>query len=185
MSSFKKLQCNLLNQLFNCYCCSFYGCQSWSLSNSCIHKLSTAYNKGLRKIWRLPHMSKTCIVLTLADKLAINELLEKRFCTLFFAMIRSDNPHISHIAKLAERDRTSIIGNNIDVICRNHSLFDRNLEKWFKSINEVHETVDDEYVVLANVIKELCLCRDNVYELPDFSYDELQIIIDHLSTNGM
>ena len=68
ITSFRNVSCHLLNKLFDCYCCSFYGCQSWFLGNQNLIKFGTAYNKSLRKIWGLPFNTHTNIVLSIADK---------------------------------------------------------------------------------------------------------------------
>ena len=173
----------LLNQLFNSYCCSFYGSQVWFLGNSCLHAMSTAYNKGLRKIWRLPFTSHTNVVLSLSGKLKLIDLTERRFCTLYLSMICSDNPHVNFIANLVKNDHTSVIGANIDLICKNNGLFDRDVKKWHSSLRANHATVDCEHVQVASVIRDLCQCQDGQnFELLGFSDTEVQSLIDCLST---
>ena len=57
LSGFKGVSSDVLNKLFSYYCTSFYGSQSWNLRNRGIHSIVTAYNRGLRSVWRLPYNS--------------------------------------------------------------------------------------------------------------------------------
>ena len=97
-------------------------------------------------------------------------------------MRKSNNQHVKFIAKYAEKDRTSIIGENIDVICRNHNLHDRNVISWFSNVERTQNTVDSDEAVLFDFIRELCLCREETWSIPQFSSEEIQIMIDCLST---
>ena len=186
MACFSKVSCLLLNSLFDSYCTSFYGCQTWSLRNSCVHKISTAYNKALRRIWRLPITSHTHIVLSVAQKVSFFELVEKRFCTMYLSMLGSTNPYVKFIAKYGEQDRTSILGTNIDIICANHSLHDRNIARWLsdaKSRRDTANTAHQEDMTLVNIIKELCLCRENALQVACFTDEDIQNMINLLSTD--
>ena len=55
ISKFGHLQPNVLLNLFNTYCCSFYGSPTWNGFNSCI----TAWNTGVRKGFDLPYTTHT------------------------------------------------------------------------------------------------------------------------------
>ena len=54
----------ILTRLFQSYCMSLYGSSLWALSCPAIHNLEIAYNKILRRIWRLPNRRHTGISFT-------------------------------------------------------------------------------------------------------------------------
>ena len=78
--------------------------------------------------------------------------------------------YVKYIVKYGERDRTSLIGANLDTVCKNHNIIVQNVNDWFVSLKNNH--VHDEYATLSNVVRELCLCRDGMLELKEFSYGE-------------
>ena len=55
ISNFKGVSSALMNLLFKSYCYSFYGSQTWNLYNNSLGSLYTAFNIGLRRIWKLPY----------------------------------------------------------------------------------------------------------------------------------
>ena len=61
-ASFPRVGSPVLSRLFQSYCLSLYGSSIWSLSSSSLHNLEIAFNKILRRIWRLPNRSHTGIV---------------------------------------------------------------------------------------------------------------------------
>ena len=79
-----KVPCNLLNQLFDTYCCSFYGCQTWHLENNNLQKIQTAYNKALRKIWKLPY--KDCVSHIFQNK--FSKINSKKICFLIYGYVK-------------------------------------------------------------------------------------------------
>ena len=180
LCSFSTVQCNLLNKLFDSYCTSFYGCQTWSLKDSNLRKLTTAYNIALPKIWQLPWTAHTNIVLSVAGKRSLFEVLEKRFYNLYRSMLDSDNPSVNFIVRYAQQDRTSLIGGNIDIICKNRNIVMNDL----KDLNTLHvyDSISTEEYVLGQTVRELCLCRDNTLALIEYSKHDIQNLVDFLST---
>ena len=55
MAKFGFLQSNILDFLFNSYCCSFYGSQLWELTSKDINKVYVTWQKAIRRIWKLPN----------------------------------------------------------------------------------------------------------------------------------
>ena len=97
-------------------------------------------------------------------------------------MLSNDNPVISYIAKLSQVDSVSVIGSNINSVCKSQGLFDRDIEAWVSTCYNVYTNVDNEYVMLAVIVRELCVCRENVDLLSGFSKQEIQSLIDWITT---
>jgi hypothetical protein len=182
LASFGKLQSNVLNQLFDTYCCSFYGCQSWSLECKMLHQLRTAYNKAIRRIWKLPYTAHTNVTLSIANKKDLINIVENRICSLYSSMCNSDNQYVSYIANVVSKCRTSRMSVNVDKICKNNGIFDRNFEKWHKEQNAQRITVDEYHTVTAQMTKELLLCRENVLHLNNFTVADIDNLTSWLTT---
>ncbi len=41
--------------LLNYYCCHLYGSQAWCFADKSVGNIITAWNKAVRKIWKLPY----------------------------------------------------------------------------------------------------------------------------------
>ena len=72
---------HILCLLFKSFCLLLYGCVLQSLSSSSSKILQFAINKILRKIWHLPHLSHTSIVLSVAKIDFIHNIVYNRFLT--------------------------------------------------------------------------------------------------------
>ncbi len=48
--------------LFNSYCCHLYGSQAWCFADKSVENITTAWNKAVRKIWKLPYDSHTVML---------------------------------------------------------------------------------------------------------------------------
>ena len=59
ISKFGYLQPKVLLNLFNTYCCSFYGSSIWGLHSNGFNSCVTAWNIGVRKILGLPYTTHT------------------------------------------------------------------------------------------------------------------------------
>ena len=57
----------ILTKLFQFYYLSLYGSSLWLLSSPALHSIEVAFNKIIRKIWRLPRHSHTGIVHSVAN----------------------------------------------------------------------------------------------------------------------
>ena len=51
---FSKLDSTVRSMLFSTYCSSRYGCELWSLDNSCVNEFGTAWRKAVRRVLKLP-----------------------------------------------------------------------------------------------------------------------------------
>ena len=122
MSNFGNLSCDVINHLFGNYCCSFYGCQSWCLYNEFINKFATAYNKALRRMYRLPYDSHTRIVYELSQRYSFTDIIVQRFYKMLMSMINSYNNSLSFIAKQAMCNANTFLGRNIMFIYEHYHI---------------------------------------------------------------
>ena len=99
MSNYSSLQSHVLIKLFQNSCCSFYGATLWNFNTSVYESLCVAWNKALRRVWRLPYMTHTCLLGPLNGQIHIADQLNIRFIKFVNRMVHSCNPIVSFIGK--------------------------------------------------------------------------------------
>ena len=89
--------CDPLSQtyLLRSFCLSLYGCALWRLDSSEISIMETAFNKVLRRIWKLPPASHTRIVHCTAGLFSIYNLIYSRSSSLLSAALSSSSIPVS------------------------------------------------------------------------------------------
>ena len=78
-STFPKIGPVPLTYLFSSYCLALYGCELWNLSSPGLRSLEVILNKCLRRIWRLPSTTHTCILHRCAGVQSIFNTVHSRF----------------------------------------------------------------------------------------------------------
>ena len=66
---------------------SFYGSQCWNFNHRELNIISTAHNKGLRAVWKLPSNSHRNIVYSVSNNMELLPQLESRFIRMFQTII--------------------------------------------------------------------------------------------------
>lgn len=184
LGSFGGIPCDIINDLFNMYCCSLYGCQTWLLECNTIDCFACAYNKGIRKIWQLPYRAHTDITLLTAKKAAFKCIVEKRFVNLFNSMLGSENPIVHYVARKSLQDCLGVIGSNLRHISfkYGYSMYDLSqCNDLSVRQNEILRSKRPNSDLLSNVVRELSLERD-MYMCCDFilERDEINELIHEL-----
>ena len=118
LASFGGLPCNILNDLFCSYCSSFYGSQRLLRCKELTY-LFSAYNRAVRRLWRIPRNSHRYIVYVLSSRFSLQKQLEKRFLNMFDAMLMSENKLVRFIAHRSLSDYSCDLGNNYAYIVQN------------------------------------------------------------------
>ena len=95
--TFRYLDPFAMTFLFKMYCLSLYGCILWSLSSSSLRRLQVAMNKILRKIWHLPRMSHTSVVLSTAGISYVHNIILHRFYKFVSRCLSSEFPFIKTV----------------------------------------------------------------------------------------
>ena len=88
MAKFGFLQSNILDFLFNSYCCSFYGSQLWELTSKDINEVYVTWQKAIRRIWKLHNTTHVRLLKYLSfTQKQISEQLLYRFITFLGSVI--------------------------------------------------------------------------------------------------
>ena len=110
--TFRYLEPFAMTFLFKMYCLSLYGCILWSLSSSSLRRLQVAMNKILRKIWNLPRMSHTSVVLSTAGISYVHNIILRRFYKFVSRCLSSEFPFVKTLISDSLCLAYSSIGSN-------------------------------------------------------------------------
>ena len=91
---------------------------------------------------------------------------------MYVAMFESDNPYISYIAKVVTKCKTSRLNVNLDLICKQYLISDRNVIEWYHDRNKAKPTSDEYHCLIAGMIRELRECK-----LDYFSNEEITSLL--------
>ena len=75
ISKFGHLQPDVLINLFNTYCCSFYGSSLWHLHSSGFKSCLIAWNIGARKVLNIPYRAHTWMLGPLMNSIHVKDKL--------------------------------------------------------------------------------------------------------------
>ena len=83
--------------LFRSYCLSLYGCSLWRLDSQSMKLVEVAFNKILRRIWKLPFNSHTRIVHCTARLLSLFNVVLARSLSLLSSALSCPSFVVSFI----------------------------------------------------------------------------------------
>ncbi len=162
--NFGKLQSEVLIKLFQNYCCSFYGSVLWKQECDKFKEMCVAWNKAVRRIWRLPYIAHTNILGPLNSKNAII---------------------VNFIAHMAHDNRSGFIYRNVTNIKWKYdiNMFDTGLSK-SKCIDQIYNVskLNDDVLQTIDLLIELLHARDTPGVLPGFHKEEVVEMIADIST---
>ena len=159
---------NIKSQLFESYCCSYYGCPIWNLNGKYCSKFQVAWRNCIRKVWQLPARSHRALVNVISGKPSIHTQLLLRFTNFFCNAIQSVNSLVSICAKMSFYSNTAV-GQNcrflMATIMKNNNIFHlQNCKSSISYIIRCQETNQTgQYNHIGDIIQELCFVRDGMY----------------------
>ncbi len=173
MADYGHIYSFLKNQLFNQYCCSFYGSPLWKLDCDSVNDLCVAQRKALRRLWRVDSQTHCDIIYQLSDTLPLAVSLKCRFKKFFVKCLTSKNAVVRGIANTCLSNPMSTAGSNYKSMLNDVNEFTckENLDEWAAKCENNKHTI--------GVLKETIDIRDNYITCDGFS-DEINFIIDDI-----
>ena len=175
---------DVLNRLFNVYCCSFYGSQLWDLNSKGSEKCYISWNKAVRRVLKLSNRTHTWLLGPLIGHLYIKVQLELRTLSFMYNLLHSDNRTVHNIASIILSHANSTIGLNYSYLMHKYqiSIYDDLYcnKNRIKSSNVLEN--ENEVATVCN-IKTLMDCRNNDSCLNDFNAEEINYMIEVLTTS--
>ena len=163
---FSSLHGSLKAVLFQNYCCSFYGCQTWDLDSRSVVSMNTEWNKAVRRTLLLPYQTRTSLLPLLISGKSFATQHKMRMIKFLGSFCDSDNSHVAYIGERASRYAHGPLG-------RNHT----------RCIGGMRvDPPETDLLARSQAIKELIDARDGIVDLPGYTRDEIITSIEFLST---
>ncbi len=169
--------------LFETFCTSFYGSVLWPMNHNSLNRLYVLWRKIIRRIWSLPLRTHCNLLPDISQLVPIRTQLLVRYCKFYWNALRSTNSLVSSLAKrcsysdspvaVSRRELLRVINGNTDVL-----LF-TNLHALKQKIL-LSSVPSDETRGLANVVRELCIMREDNSPQSMFTPHEIDALIDNV-----
>jgi hypothetical protein len=141
-------------QVFNSQCCHFYGSASWNLTDKCVSQFYTMYNKCIRRLLKLPHMTHTRFLSAFTGRKCVQDQIADRFKKLYMSMLINQNSAIRFIVQFCAKTSESVIGRNMRYLSDVYKIQEDKLV-CSKFVSK-HLSVSDKCVIQA-----ICDIRSN------------------------
>jgi hypothetical protein len=91
-----------MSELFVSYCSSFYGSQLWKLGSASAKSVCVQWNKGVRRILKLPHNTHRWLLAPLVGQVDhISVQFERCFLKFFGSMLNSENAIVAYCGRIS------------------------------------------------------------------------------------
>jgi hypothetical protein len=180
LARFHTCSSSTLSFLFRSYCTSFYGSPLWPLDDASLGRLSIAWRRSLKRVWRVSPLTHSVLIPLINNCAPLKIQFLLRFCTFIKSCMISTNPILTLLTSIAQKS-FSISGCNIRSLCHSlniptlHDLLEINCKDFLLSSNDANI----EASCSAQAIVELCNARDN-RDYSFFTSHELELLIKHL-----
>ena len=149
-------------------------------NNTDFNRVIKSWNIAIRKAWNLPYKAHRFMLPTLAGHNPQNIIFCK-FLKLYRNMCHSKNEHVQYIAKMAKHDARSLINQNVQKISSEWNVDFRILINCDYVNNTNVEELSNIQMDSIRCILEIDSVRNNVVEIPGFSFEELYSIYEHVA----
>ena len=149
--------------LFQNYCCSWYGCQNWDLYGSDIDRMQIEWNKAVRRVLAIPYQTHTNLLPLIIKSSTFTVQFQKRVTKFVKAFVNSNNVYVSFIGEIAKNKSFGALGRNCT------RVYNDNLDIPIPELDNVTK---------AKVIQELLDVKDRIKEMPDWTFDDVDILLE-------
>jgi len=187
IADFRGVSSHVKATLHNKYCLSVNGSQLWDYSSNHVEKFYVAWRKAVRWIWNLSNITHCNLLSSLHGSLPIDVLLEKRAVKMVKSMCQSE--FMDYVVRNSVFHVRSTLGENIKYFMYKYKI---PYTYWHLHSDQgiVKGNVIQDYLTTqptdgnnqGSLLQELCLTRDGVLNLDILSTQEVQLLIDNIST---
>ena len=187
LAHFQDLPSNIIDKLFQSFCTSFYGGQTWNLGCRHFDKISVAWQKAIRKVWKLPYQShRSLLPFLCVSNMHIKTQLILRFIKFYLSMFVNDNTIVNYFAKRAVHLCCGTLNINIGYIRKLYNIDITQMSyaeaaTYIKTKENQNRNYDR---IRANILKEFCNIRDKEsMECTFLTKDEVNELINNICLN--
>ena len=191
LSRFKTCSPSIRSKLFQQYCMSLYGSQLWPLWSNKLDTLKTKFSIALRRVWSLPAMTHRNLLPLIAGMHPLEVAIQSRIHKFVKSLEESENELVKYIVKYAATAPGSILGRNIRILSfRMNKTYEEMVKlsgpKVKKLLHEIWKReIHEDYLIRADVIKELLLVKENLLTIDFGSHRVMDIVSSDFIVNNL
>ena len=155
--------------LFQIYCCSWYGCQTWDLVSGSAAQMNVEWRKAIRRVLRVPFTTRSYLLPLLTRGKSFENQHRSRIEKFVATFLKSDNFHVKYIGERARRHTAGALGRN----------YSRCL------IPQDFQSVAADRLARAQAVRELIDARDGICDNTVYAHDDIVMCIEDLCSEGI
>ena len=163
---FNSVPSSLRGRLFQTYCCSWYGSQTWELGSILLEPMQTEWNKAIRKTLLLPYETHRNLLPLIINGRSFSDQHVSRVKKFVNSFIMSVNSKIRFIGEMA-------MSYSYGPLCRNCT-------KIYFNGSSAECNDDMNLICCAKAIYDLLEVRDGIKLLPGLDKNDVELLIEDL-----
>ena len=174
---------SVLVKLIQIYCTSFYGSFLWDIYSTDVDRLYKSWNVTIRKVFKVPNTTHRYLVQPLSNCNHPKTMLSKRFLKFMMAMVSSNKPCVSYLARIVLHDNRTLAGRTLSRLSRDCNVDRDSLTVSSVSKNVKYFPVPDDHLWKVQILKELLNVERNLFVINEFSSRETSDMINFICTS--
>ena len=186
LQEFHNIVPDLLMKLVNSFATSLTGSSVWDLTSKECEQLYRSWNVTVRNVFKLNRTTHRNLIETLSDSIHLKTALFSRLVNFYRSLRNSSKFCIRYLARICGNNKNNKMGKVLDFLCDLCSITEP-LDITPKMVKEklFYSELQDDEQWKGPLGKELMNARNqkrSAVEIPGFSYDELNYMLDFICT---
>ena len=169
-------------KLYNIYTTSFYGSSLYDIYSSDCNKFFTAYNIAIRMCFNVPRQSHRYVIEKITKCHHPKTFMASRLVKFHSVLLTSQKSSVNLLAKLKEKDRRTVHGNNLANIAKDIDTPIDDLTTDLVKLNMKYFPVPVDQTWRLPFLEELLSARQDSCTIDNFDNNEISQMINHLCT---
>ena len=178
LQEFSSVSPDTMFKLIDTYASSCYGSPLWNLRSKEADKLFNSWSVLVRNVLNLDRKTHRFLVEPLSGHLHLRTMLMARLVSFYKGLINSPKFTIRFLAKLAEKDHRTVLGNTLEYLvdqCKLsgvHDLSSHIVKKRLK-FHEIPQESDWQ----GSIAQEVLQTRHGEFIMDGFTQDEIELML--------
>lgn len=148
-------------KLFKSFCMSVYGSQLWNFESNVCNSFYTAWRKCVKRLFRLPQRTHSCLLNFVCEDLPIDTQLHCRFGRFLNSCLESKSDLIRIVCKTALVNPLSNMSMSTNFICHKYKISKQCKDFYGSILKSYNVGVNEDYLKQGTCIKDFLLLHDD------------------------
>ena len=167
-------------KMINTYTTSFYGSQLWDIYSSGCEKLFKSWNVTMRNVLGIDRRSHRYLLDGLTEQVHPKVMLASRLVSFYKTQLRSPKFRLRFLIHLAENDKRTVLGSNLDRIANECECSIERLTSKIVKEKLKYVLVPEDQEWRVQLATELYAMRNDSSIIPGFSVNEIECMLEHV-----